>query len=234
MTILLAPEFLVLYRRFRVDPGLFRSSLGSNGSIGAYLFYPPVWASALWRKYRTILAKSSGHPFSLDSIILLHRGKKKEKKKTSLLDAGMSLPAASPSNVSHNSLRQDSEGIQLASKARPSGPGSEIARTIEAHVDDSNAPASGNAIGKASARADEVQAPELVEKPRGSGLLNSKVGSRAGSIFAFLALVSTSVFFALQYRQTNSFAIVSNNLAIEESCRSHPVSVNSPSTWKRT
>jgi hypothetical protein len=140
----------------------------------------------------------------------------------------MTSPAASSTGLSQPRLHQDSEGLELCDVKIEAGVTTTIAKTVEANVKDSNASSRGSAVGKASTRTDEVQAPERPKDP--ANFLSSKVASRAGSILAFLALLSTAVFFALQYRQANSLAIVSNNLAIEESCRSHPVCFISPST----
>jgi len=40
-----------------------------------------------------------------------------------------------------------------------------------------------------------------------------------------LALALTTLYFGLQYHQSNEIAKIANTLSVEESCRSHPVSI---------
>jgi hypothetical protein len=60
-----------------------------------------------------------------------------------------------------------------------------------------------------------------------------KARGRAGYIISILGIISAALFFGMQYKQSNALAITSNTLAIEESCRSHPVIINLPNKQVR-
>lgn len=84
---------------------------------------------------------------------------------------------------------------------------------------------SGNAPTSTTSR-DNVR--ELDRRPSQKFDLDPKTRSRTGYVISILGVISAAIFFGLQYQQSNALAIKANNLAIEESCRSHPVGVISP------
>jgi hypothetical protein len=115
---------------------------------------------------------------------------------------------------------QASENIELGPKLDKHIEGDENRRTFESSQGDSNVPNLHSHESEAlNQQANQNACQPTPDKDRETPSRQKWIGST----IAVLAIISTGIFFGLQYHQANGLALIANTLAVEESCRSHPV-----------